>query len=443
MPTDQQISSRVFPVMAERVIAGNCLRSANFFAQVRYRIGAEDLTQENIRQTWRALEAVTDSGTEATIATVATHLAGIGWPGGTSLSSLLELDSVPNASDPEYFVGVVLRASHERHAIAITAKIANMAALGYSDHCEEIRELQQQLATLERPYQPPATTLYASIEAAGGINRVLEPPSGQMSSPWPSLNEKLNGGICNGELWILAARPSIGKSTAALQWAHWQAARGKRVTVATLEMSRASCLHRIISNIASIPFADIRRGTLTPRQVTSIGDMLADAQDMPLEVNDQLFNLKDILGTLTRDEKPELLVVDYLGLVEVKRRFENRNQEVSYVSRQLKKAAMERQIPIIVLCQLNRQNENDSRRPHLSDLRESGSLEQDADGVIFLHNESRLKGKRASSPEDLTELLLAKQRNGERDIRIDLKSELAFCRFVEFPQNPAPRVEWD
>jgi replicative DNA helicase len=422
--------------MAEAVVIGNILkRGWEFYDQVRHRLDASDFTREHHQTFWRTAEKLADENTEPNLGAMMCALSPAGWPGGTSMDALMQIHAdCPLAVDAEFFVRQIKRAGRERSAIALASKISTLTELGYEDHIEDIREAQQQLAKLEEPDEPIGGTLSRSITAAGGINAILAPPQGQIPTPWPWLTRTLNGGIARGELWLLAARPSIGKSTFALQWALFCACRGIRVSLASLEMPSRAIMQRLIAQAAHVPFSDIRRGQLTSVQINRIGSTLPEIEEIPLTINDQAYQLRQILAMCTGENKPDLLIVDYLGLIETKKKHENRTQEVSYISRQLKKATQSTGVPILALCQLNRGNEHEARRPILADLRDAGSLEQDADGVLMLHSAAKLKGKRVDAPLDETELIVAKQRNGERDKGCALKADLMFCQFWEWDQ---------
>ena len=434
--SDLTMHGRAFAGAAEEVIIGNIFsRGWEFFDRVRHRLDASDFTREHLQTFWRAAEKLAEENTEPNMGTIMCHLSPAGWPNGTSIDAMLQIqERCPHAVDAEFFVRQLKRSSRERRAIALASKISTLTELGYEDHLDDIRDCQQQLAKLEEPEEPIGGTLNRSITAAGGINAILAPPEGQIPAPWPWLTDILNGGLARGELWLLAARPSIGKSTFALQWALHCASQGIRVAIASLEMPSRAIMQRIIAQAAHVPFSDIRRGRLTPVQFKRIGDALAAIEEVPLTINDQAYQLAQILAMCAGDQKPDLLIVDYLGLIETKKKHENRTQEVSYISRQLKKATQSTGVPILALCQLNRGNEHEARKPILADLRDAGSLEQDADGVLMLHSEAKLKGKRVDAPHDETLLIVAKQRNGERDKGCALKSDLMFCQFWEYEQ---------
>ena len=182
------------------------------------------------------------------------------------------------------------------------------------------------------------------------------------------------------------------------------------------------------------------KGNLDPEWRYRVAATLERIGDYPLEITDQLRTLQAIIGKVAATSNLGLLVLDYLGLVDPGGRYENRNQEVSAISRRLKLIALDYNLPIIAAHQLNRANENEIRRPALSDLRDSGSLEQDADTVLLLDRPSDRK-RGDNGDKDLVEVLLAKQRNGVRGYVIPLRLEGRLCRLLEIKSEARSTCE--
>jgi replicative DNA helicase len=195
-------------------------------------------------------------------------------------------------------------------------------------------------------------------------------------------------------------------------------------------MDRGSLHRRLISMTCSLNHNDLIRGELSKDQRASVLSKFSEIGKCPLAIIDDYNKFHEIMADVAHT-KPDFVVIDYLGLIETRGRFENRNQEVSYVSRQLKLCASEQHIPILALSQLSRASDIDNRRPRLSDLRESGSIEQDADVVLFLHQPSTLKRGGGDAPRDQVQLWIEKQRNGARDLCVYLTMQGHFSRMVE------------
>ena len=221
-----------------------------------------------------------------------------------------------------------------------------------------------------------------------------------------------------GDLFILAARPSMGKTALALNIGHHVAAKAEQgVAIFSLEMSKESLLTRMLCASARVDSQRFRAGYLNAEERRRLQAGLNQLVEAPLFIDDSAgVHLMDIHAKLRRlqaERKLGLVIVDYLQLMSGRGRFENRNQEISTLSRGLKLLAKELAVPMLVLSQLSRAPETrqGDHRPQLSDLRESGSIEQDADLVAFIFREEVYKRDREDL-RGLAELILAKQRNG-------------------------------
>jgi replicative DNA helicase len=235
----------------------------------------------------------------------------------------------------------------------------------------------------------------------------------------PNLNH-LTGGIRPGNLFLIAARPSVGKTALALQMAVRAAEAGVSVLVFSLEMSRDELGYRLISQQTSIDSRRLRLGRLRAEEWMPFSATLARLADLPLAIDDTgalgLVEARARARQLHHTQPLGLIVVDYLQLMTVTG-YHSREQEVSAVSRGLKALAKELQVPVLALSQLSRAVEiRADRRPQLSDLRESGGLEQDADQVLFIWRPEPPKPGNAGDPGAAAttpvELILAKERNG-------------------------------
>jgi replicative DNA helicase len=164
-----------------------------------------------------------------------------------------------------------------------------------------------------------------------------------------------------------------------------------------------------------------------------VRDIARSIGDYPLSIEDRVYQFSQIVAGISK-ARADLVVIDYLGLIETSGRFENRNQEISYLSRRLKLCATQNDVPLLVLSQLNRASDVESRKPRASDLRDSGSLEQDADAILFLHQPSTMKHG-AEVSRDQIHLLIEKQRNGARNLCVYLQMQGHFCRMVETTNN--------
>jgi replicative DNA helicase len=247
--------------------------------------------------------------------------------------------------------------------------------------------------------------------------------------------DKLTSGFQSSELLILAARPSQGKTALALNLAENIAIRaGLPVAVFSLEMSKESLLQRLIASVAQIDAHKFRTGHLSREDWRRMTEALGTISSSPLWIDDagsiSVLEIGAKARRLQRERQLKLLIVDYLQLITARGRFGNRQEEVASISRGLKGLAKELQIPVLVLSQLTRAPERDERGPQLSDLRESGAIEQDADVVMFIYRPHFFKAGASPEEREETELRIAKQRNGPTDnVKFVFRSRLT--RFEE------------
>ncbi|MGS2615109.1 DnaB-like helicase C-terminal domain-containing protein [Micromonospora sp. LZ34] len=249
------------------------------------------------------------------------------------------------------------------------------------------------------------------------------------------LDDLLNGGLRGGQLVLIAGRPGSGKSVLTMDIARHNALRhGKGVEVFNLEMGRSEVLMRVLAAETGVPFNHLRRGHVDEAGWTAINRKGSDISESGLHIDD--FANQTLTSIRARARKRaqrgtlDLIVVDYLQLLTTGRRVESRQQEVAEISRGLKLLAKELNVPVIACSQLNRGNEQRSdKRPQLSDLRESGAQEQDADIVILLHRPDYHDKECERAGE--ADLIVAKHRGGATDT-VTVAAQLNQMRFASF-----------
>jgi replicative DNA helicase len=228
--------------------------------------------------------------------------------------------------------------------------------------------------------------------------------------------DELTHGLHPGQMIVIAARPAVGKSTFALDFARSAAIKNNLATVMfSLEMGRNEIAMRLLSAEATIGLQDLRKGTIKDEQWSKIATTMGRMNDAPLFIDDSpnmsLMEIRAKCRRLKQQHDLKLVILDYLQLMSSGKKVESRQQEVSEFSRALKLLAKELQVPVIALSQLNRGSEQrQDKRPMVSDLRESGSIEQDADMVILLHREDVYDKESPRAGE--ADILIAKHRNG-------------------------------
>lgn len=260
--------------------------------------------------------------------------------------------------------------------------------------------------------------------------------------------DKITSGLHNSEMTVIAARPSCGKTSLAMNIAEHVAFDEKlAVGVFTLEMSAESLAQRMICSRARVNIRDVREGFLHDRDFPKLQAAALDMRRAPIYFDDtsglSIMQLKAKARRMHQQHGIKLLVVDYLQLIRgAAKKYDNRQTEVAEISSGLKQIAKELKIPVIVLAQLNREMEKENRRPRMSDLRESGAIEQDAD-VLGLLYKPKVKDEKDESPKDSAwfdsepvSMLIAKQRNGQAMVEVDFTFLKSYTRF-----ESAARVE--
>ena len=262
--------------------------------------------------------------------------------------------------------------------------------------------------------------------------------------------DNLTSGLQPSELIILAARPSMGKTSLALNLVENVAIRREEktapVAVFSLEMSKESLLQRLLASEAHVDSHKFRTGHLGRDDWARMTRALGRISEAPLWVDDAGSSSVIEIGAkarrLKRDKGLSLVIVDYLQLISARGRFNSRNEEVSSMTRGLKGLAKELKVPVIVLSQLTRAPERDERRPQLADLRDSGAIEQDADVVIFIHRPNIYKHDQTPEERAEAEIIIAKQRNGPTD-KIGFVFLSQFTRFEEkAPESWSPAEQF-
>jgi replicative DNA helicase len=247
--------------------------------------------------------------------------------------------------------------------------------------------------------------------------------------------DKLLSGLQPSELIILAGRPSQGKTALALNMAENIAIRGGLpVAVFSLEMSKESLLQRLVASVAQVDAHKFRTGHLSREDWRRMTEGLGTISSSPLWIDDagsiSVLEIGAKARRLKRDKGLSLLIVDYLQLITARGRFNSRQEEVASISRGLKGLAKELQIPVLVLSQLTRAPEREERGPQLSDLRESGAIEQDADVVMFIYRPNFYNVNATPEEREMADIIIAKQRNGPTDkVKFVFRSRLT--RFEE------------
>jgi replicative DNA helicase len=337
------------------------------------------------------------------------------------INYLVELfESVPSATSAPYYAKLVREKAVLRRLIEAAGRVLYEAYTSGEpvedllDRAEqEIFKLAESKATVEASdLHTLIQETYTRLETHDG--RVIT----GLETGYFELDEMLSG-LQNGELIILAARPSMGKTALALNIAEHIGATNKQpVGVFSLEMSKQQLAQRLLCSRSGVDSQRLRRNMIRPEDWAVLQDACGQLSDAPMYIDDTpgltLLGLRAKARRMAARYHIKAVFVDYLQLMSAGSRTDSREQEVSTISRGIKALARELNVPVVCLSQLNRQAETrEGHRPRMSDLRESGSIEQDADVVLMLHREDYFhRGEEGHVDDNIAELIVAKQRNG-------------------------------
>ncbi|MYW00046.1 replicative DNA helicase [Streptomyces sp. SID3343] len=349
------------------------------------------------------------------------------------------ISAVPTAANAEYFARIVLEKATLRRLVESGTRIVQMGFAGIGEVAEIVDAASAELATVTARTGDDE----GSITLDGLFGLVMDEAERMQNegartgilTGYQDLDD-LTHGLQPGQMVIVAARPSLGKSTLALDVARHAAIRGgHKVVFFSLEMTRQELGQRLIAAEARIPLHRIRGGQMTEQDWTAAARVAPACDTKMLEIVDSMdVTITQIKARCRRikqrDGRLDLVVIDYLQLLQSSgRKPENRQVEVSELSRNVKLLAKELDVPVMVLSQLNRGPEGrEDKMPRMSDLRESGSLEQDADLVILLHREDAYDPESARAGE--VDLIVDKNRNGAKT-KITVYNQLHYGRFVD------------
>ena len=408
---------------AERSVLGAILLDPSSLSFVVPILGENDFFPDTHRRIFRAMMELFQRSAEIDILTLKEELDRAGTvdqAGGTSYLSAL-LDGVPEVANVEHYARIVKEKSTLRRLIRVGQQMVREGLAQEKNAEELLGESTGSIFDIAEDsvrggFVPIAQVVKRNlelIEDAQGRKGVLSGlPTGFLDL------DRMTSGLQSSDLIILAARPSVGKTSFALNIAQHIAFReGRSVGFFSLEMSKEQLGFRVLCSEADVDAKKVRDGYASKEAMVR----LVTAQSKIAGAN---FFLDDGAGLsvpemrakgqrLKREKGLDLLVVDYLQLMGGHGRFDNRTQEVSQISRGLKLLAKELQVPILALSQLSRSPESrkgDQRKPQLSDLRDSGSIEQDADVVVFLYREELYE--RDTERKGIADVIIAKQRNG-------------------------------
>lgn len=430
-------------VAAEQSVLGGMMLSKDAIADVVEMVRGNDFYRPAHEAVYDAIVDLYGRGEPADAVTVSAELtkrgelARIG--GAPYLHTLIS--SVPTAANAGFYARIVRERAVLRKLVDAGTRIAQ---LGYATDGGDVDELvntaqAEVYAVTERrtseDYLALKDILNGTMEE---IDAASHRGEGMIGVPTGFKDlDALTNGLHPGQMIVLAARPAVGKSTMGLDIARAASIKnGQTSVIFSLEMSRNEIAMRMLSAESQVPLTNLRKGSMRDDDWTRLARTMGKLSDAPLFIDDSpnmsLMEIRAKCRRLKQRHDLKLVVIDYLQLMSSGKRVESRQQEVSEFSRALKLLAKELEVPVIAISQLNRGSEQRTdKKPQMSDLRESGSIEQDADVVILLHREDMYEKESPRAGE--ADMIVAKHRNGPTDT-IVVAFQGHYARFFDMAQ---------
>jgi replicative DNA helicase len=406
---------------AERAVLGAVLLDNNAIDIATPLVRKEDFFLDNHKRIWAEMQELAEKHKPIDLVTMTEglhHAGELEAAGGAAYLAQL-VDGVPEVSNVEEYARIVREKSVLRQLVHTGNFLQQQAAHSTDDMPQVLERCEAAvLAIGDRKVGSDLLSMRAVVqENAAAIEKSwAEGVSRGLATGYTSL-DTITGGLFRGDVTVLAARPSIGKTALALNIAEKVAIAGAPVALFSLEMSRTEILMRLVSSLGEINLQHLRTGRMSAAAQRQAMRWMLEAAKLAIHVEDANPTTVQEIGAKARRMKRAtglgLVIIDYLQLVTASHaKFSNRNEEVGATSRAIKALARSLDVPVIVLSQLTRASEKEERRPQLSDLRESGAIEQDADVVLFIHRPKAFAVDAPAIERNSGQLIVAKQRNG-------------------------------
>ena len=437
----------------EEAVIGACMIERDAFGMISDYLKPESFYDTKHQRIFAAIRDLAAENSPVDILTVTEQLRKTGdldFVGGPV--AITELSrKVLSSAHIEYHARIIAQKALARELITYSSNIQRQAFDDSQDIAELMQQAEGQLFELSKTnMKKDFTQINPVIKEAYAMSQKAAARTDGLSGLTSGFKDidRVTSGWQNSDLIIIAARPAMGKTAFVLSMARNMAVDHKiPVAMFSLEMSNVQLVNRLIVNVCEIPGEKIKSGQLAPYEWEQLDTKITELVDAPLYIDDtpslSVFELRTKARRLVREFGVQIIIIDYLQLMNASgMSYNSRQEEVSTISRSLKGLAKELNIPIIALSQLNRSVENrvgndenkaDSKRPQLSDLRESGAIEQDADLVAFIHRPEYYKIFKDQYGNDLkgvAEFIIAKHRNGSvEDVRMRFVGQ--YARFLD------------
>lgn len=417
--------------LAEQSLLGAMMIANQTIPHVMGRVEAADFYLPKHQWIYSAISAIFSVGGAVDPVAVGTELEKAGQfrkIGGAPY--LLDLTQVvPLASNANRYADVVLEKAKLRRMGELGVRLQQLSLTEGHDSSELIAQAQQYFREVDRP-DSSAVSFAELVEI---WQKWDEQSDDMIATPWPEVNDWLNGGLAKGRMVTIGGRPSVGKSLGGLNIASYAAQNGRTAVFFSLEMSKPEVATRVLAWGASAEMGELTRRRLTADGLAKVSRFALDNKLIPLWVDDrERITVEQIAAKCRAIPKLDVIVVDYLQLVTASDPKASREQQVAHISRSLKILARELDVAVVVAAQLNRGPVKDGkpRDPTIADLRESGAVEQDSDQVLLLH--------RDADDEGVVHMICGKNRTGKTG-RAQLLFEGNFARLSPLTED---EVTW-
>ncbi|MEJ2056898.1 MAG: replicative DNA helicase [Desulfofustis sp.] len=449
----ERISGRRIPphnIEAEQSVLGSILLKDDGFLRVNEYISASDFYRESHKIIFTAMSELFDRSEPLDLVTLTSYLSDtnqIEAIGGASyLASLTSI--VPVTANIESYARIIRQKSVLRSLISTTSDIANRCFEEQDDIEQLVDEAEQSIFEIAASksaseFAPLRTIIPESFKTVEKLYERKELITG-VPTGYIEL-DKMTAGLQPSDLIILAGRPSMGKTALALNIAHHAALMDKTgVAIFSLEMSKDQLALRLLSSVGRIDSQKIRTGRLHDKDWPDLSRAAGMLSEAPMYIDDtpalSIPEMRSKIRRLASKNDIGLILVDYLQLMRG-RSSENRTQEISDISRSLKALAKEHDVPVLALSQLNRSLESRTdKRPLMSDLRESGAIEQDADVICFIYRDEVYDKSEDNPDKGIAEIIIGKQRNGPTGVtRLHFNKEFTLFENLSSYADPHQR----
>ncbi|WP_449451338.1 replicative DNA helicase [Spiractinospora alimapuensis] len=426
-------------IMAEQCVLGGMLLSKEAISQVVEIVRSGDFYQPSHQLVFDTVVDLFSRGEPVDAISVNAELTKRGEitrVGGAPYLHTLT-DAVPTAANAGYYARIVGERAVLRRLVEVGTRIAQLGYSGDGDADQLVDMAQAEVMRVAdkrttEDYQPLAEVMPGALDE---IEAISSHDGGMVGVPTGFTDfDALANGLQPGQMVIIAARPAVGKSTLALDFGRAASIHNNLTSVIfSLEMGRNEIVMRLLSAEARVPLHTMRSGMMTDDDWARLARRMGEVAGAPLFIDDSpnlsMMEIRAKCRRLKQQHDLKLIILDYLQLMNSGGRVESRQQEVSEMSRSLKLLAKELGVPVIALSQLNRGPEQRTdKKPQLSDLRESGAIEQDADMVVLLHREDAYEKESPRAGE--ADLIVAKHRNGPT-ATVTVAFQGHYSRFVD------------